>query len=98
MTQGSIPSLYEWAGGAPALVRLTEIFYRRVEGEPLLAGLFAKAEPGHAGSGSVCWPGRLRTSSKAPLRIPRGWFGLPGEELYDGSVRSQTTTPLRAAR
>ena len=48
MTQGSIPSLYEWAGGAPEFVRLTEIFYRRVEGEPLLAGLFAQAEPGHA--------------------------------------------------
>ena len=48
MTQGSITSLYEWAGGAPAFGRLTEIFYRRVEDEPLLAGLFAQAEPGHA--------------------------------------------------
>ena len=48
MTQGSIPSLYEWAGGAPAFERLTEIFYRRVEDEPLLAGLFAKSEPSRA--------------------------------------------------
>ena len=41
------PSLYEWAGGAPAFERLTEIFYGRVEGEPPLAELFADADPGH---------------------------------------------------
>ena len=48
MAESAKPTLYEWAGGAPAFERLAEIFYRRVEDEPLLAELFAKAEPGHA--------------------------------------------------
>jgi hemoglobin len=35
------PTLYEWAGGAEALGRLTERFYERVLGDELLAPVFA---------------------------------------------------------
>jgi hemoglobin len=36
----TVPSLYEWAGGMPALERLTATFYRRVLADELLRPLF----------------------------------------------------------
>jgi hemoglobin len=41
------PTLFEWAGGAAALRRLTEVFYRRVRTDELLAPLFAHMSPDH---------------------------------------------------
>ncbi|MFJ4657264.1 CDGSH iron-sulfur domain-containing protein [Nocardia sp. NPDC088792] len=42
------PSLYEWAGGLPALTRMTEIFYGKyVPQDELLAPLFARMSPDH---------------------------------------------------
>src|ERR671936_1140561 len=41
------PTLYEWAGGAEALDRLTEAFYRRVRADPILAPVFANLPPDH---------------------------------------------------
>jgi hemoglobin len=42
-----VPTLYEWAGGAPALLRLTEVFYDRVRADPLLAPVFAQMPHDH---------------------------------------------------
>lgn len=41
------PSLYEHAGGEPALRRLTELFYASVLEDPLLAPLFGSGLPEH---------------------------------------------------
>jgi CDGSH-type Zn-finger protein/truncated hemoglobin YjbI len=42
------PTLFQWAGGLPALVRMTRIFYRKyVPEDPLLAELFASMSPDH---------------------------------------------------
>src|SRR5262245_66149286 len=41
------PTLYEWAGGADALDRLTECFYRRVKADPVLDELFANLPEDH---------------------------------------------------
>ncbi len=41
------PTLYEWAGGLPALERLTERFYARVADDALLAPVFARMGPEH---------------------------------------------------
>jgi truncated hemoglobin YjbI len=42
------PTLYEWAGGLPALTRMTRIFYgKHVPEDPLLAPLFADMLPDH---------------------------------------------------
>ena len=38
--QAATPTLYEWAGGQPALARLINAFYDRVEGDQLLSPLF----------------------------------------------------------
>jgi hemoglobin len=41
------PTLYEWAGGAEALRRLTEVFYDRVLDDELLAPVFGHMSPQH---------------------------------------------------
>jgi len=42
------PTLFEWAGGSPALLRMTRIFYGKyVPEDPLLAPLFAEMAPDH---------------------------------------------------
>ncbi|MBV8218199.1 MAG: CDGSH iron-sulfur domain-containing protein, partial [Solirubrobacterales bacterium] len=42
------PTLFEWAGGLPALTRMTRIFYEKhVPEDPLLAPLFASMSPDH---------------------------------------------------
>lgn len=47
MDGDKVPSLYDWAGGMPVFERLTEVFYRRVPQEPLLAPLFAHMAKEH---------------------------------------------------
>ncbi|MFC1408278.1 group II truncated hemoglobin [Streptacidiphilus sp. N1-12] len=42
------PSIYEWAGGAAALSRLTEVFYGHVLQDPVLAPVFAQMDSRHA--------------------------------------------------
>jgi hemoglobin len=44
---GPVPSLYEWAGGAPAFERLSKIFYARVSEDPVLAPIFARMSAEH---------------------------------------------------
>jgi CDGSH-type Zn-finger protein/truncated hemoglobin YjbI len=42
------PTLFEWAGGFPALLRMTRIFYARyVPEDPLVGPLFANMSPDH---------------------------------------------------
>ncbi|MEV0848011.1 group II truncated hemoglobin [Streptomyces sp. NPDC049954] len=42
------PSIYEWAGGADALNRLTEVFYGHVLKDPVLAPVFAHMDARHS--------------------------------------------------
>ena len=44
---GQTPTLFDWAGGAPALERLTEAFYRRVRSDDLVGPLFAGMPEDH---------------------------------------------------
>jgi hemoglobin len=41
------PTLYDWAGGGEALLRLTEVFYDRVQDDLLLAPVFAHLDDRH---------------------------------------------------
>jgi hemoglobin len=43
-----IPTLYEWAGGTEAFMRLCAVFYDRVLADDLLAPLFARMDAEHA--------------------------------------------------
>ena len=47
MIEPAVPSLFEWAGGMPALERLTERFYARVHEDALLAPIFAEMDRRH---------------------------------------------------
>jgi CDGSH-type Zn-finger protein/truncated hemoglobin YjbI len=43
---GAEPTLFEWAGGLPALARMTQLFYEKhVPADPILSPLFAAIEP-----------------------------------------------------
>jgi hypothetical protein len=45
---GRETTLFEWAGGLPALTRMTRLLYEKhVTADPLLAPLFASMPPGH---------------------------------------------------
>ncbi|WP_433330396.1 group II truncated hemoglobin [Spirillospora sp. CA-294931] len=46
-TGSSVPTLYEWAGGAAAFERLTEAFYAKVLKDDVIGPLFAGMDPGH---------------------------------------------------
>ncbi|RIQ30099.1 group II truncated hemoglobin [Jiangella rhizosphaerae] len=43
----TVPTLYEWAGGAAALERLFTAFYARVRDDPELRELFRDMDPDH---------------------------------------------------
>src|ERR1700754_1831087 len=43
----SVPTLYEWCGGSPALHRLTDVFYDRVLADPVLEPVFRHMGPDH---------------------------------------------------
>ncbi|WP_460357552.1 globin domain-containing protein [Actinoallomurus acanthiterrae] len=46
-TGGSVPTLYDWAGGTEAFERLTAAFYREVLKDDLVGPLFAHMDPDH---------------------------------------------------
>ena len=48
MSNRSVPTLHDWAGGAEVFERLTELFYRRVHKDPLIGPLFAQVGRDHA--------------------------------------------------
>lgn len=48
MTIEKPPTLYDWAGGEPALRKLFTRFYERVPSDELLAPVFAAMDPAHA--------------------------------------------------
>ena len=70
------PTLFEWAGGSQALLRMTRIFYRRyVPEDPLLAPLFADMAPDHR-ERVAAWLGEVfggppRTAER--LAATTGW-------------------------
>jgi hemoglobin len=44
------PTLYEWAGGRPAITRLIDCFYDRVERDDLLSPFFPAESARNTGS------------------------------------------------
>src|SRR2546428_4279478 len=47
MSESTVPTVYEWAGGAPAFERLTTVFYQHVLQDPILSPIFASMPPDH---------------------------------------------------
>src|SRR5262245_54751839 len=47
MSDKPVPTLFEWAGGMPALERLTDRFYAKIREDPVLAPIFAHMSGEH---------------------------------------------------
>ena len=66
------PSLFEWAGGLPALTRMTRLLYEKhVPADPLLAPVFASLPPGGP--------------QAAALVMAEAFGGAPGGSRPDGA-------------
>jgi uncharacterized Fe-S cluster protein YjdI/CDGSH-type Zn-finger protein/truncated hemoglobin YjbI len=86
---GREPTLFEWAGGLPALTRWTRLLYEKhLAADPILAPVFADLPPGHvpaeaariAGMFGGPGPGRHnRRAASQPAAAPAGAV-LPGEQ------------------
>src|SRR5450631_2700105 len=71
---GCEPSLFEWAGGLPALIRMTRLLYEKlVPADALLAPLFADVPPGYPQREAV----RIGAAFGAPP-VPGPADGVPG--------------------
>jgi CDGSH-type Zn-finger protein/uncharacterized Fe-S cluster protein YjdI len=80
------PTLFEWAGGFPALLRMTRLFYGRyVSDDPLLAPLARSSVP--AGYSSWCAP-RTR-----PAYQPTRSFVPRSRPTWSGARASRWRTP-----
>ena len=47
MSEKSTPTVFEWAGGAPAIEKLVNVFYGRVLADALLSPIFAHMGSDH---------------------------------------------------
>ncbi|MGV9386469.1 CDGSH iron-sulfur domain-containing protein [Nonomuraea sp. NPDC003707] len=78
------PSLFEWAGGLPALTRMTRMFYERhIPADPLLAPLFANMEPDHP-ERVAAWLGEVFGGPKAYTDTYGGYGRMVSQHLNKG--------------
>ncbi len=63
MTDQSIPTVYDWAGGASAFERLCAVFYRRVQDDPILQPVFKIMPPEHVAHVAL-WLGEVFGGAK----------------------------------
>ena len=74
------PTLYEWAGGHEALLRLTEVFYDKVLADPVLAPVFAHMSDQHREHVAI-WLGEVfRGHSRYTDEL--GGYGLPDDPEF----------------
>jgi len=75
------PTLFEWAGGFPALLRMTRLFYGKyVPADPLLAPLFASMSPDHP-ERVAAWLGETFGGPKLHTAQYGGYDRMVGEHL-----------------
>ncbi|MEV4561971.1 antibiotic biosynthesis monooxygenase [Kitasatospora sp. NPDC049285] len=80
---GVNPTLYEWAGGAPALELLFTRFYEHVDQDPLLAPVFADKHPEHARH-VAAWLGEVFGGPKVYSTEHGGHRHMAGRHLGRG--------------
>lgn len=74
------PSLFEWAGGKSAFERLTEVFYRHVHADPVLAPVFAHVGDQHAHNVAV-WLAEVFGGPPAYTEQHGGYPAMLGHHL-----------------
>ena len=99
---GHQPTMFEWAGGLPALTRMTRLFYEKhVPQDPLLAPLFAEMSADHP-ERVAKWLGEVFCG---PTRYSAEYGGYPrmvsqhlGKGLTEEHRERWVTLLLRSAR
>ena len=84
------PSLFEWAGGLPALTRMTRLLYEKhVPADALLAPLFADIPPGYPQREAL----RIGAAFGAPADGVPGAAGAPGGGEAGGAGAAAAPPP-----
>ena len=84
----SVPSLYDWAGGAEALERLTRLFYARVLADDLIGPLFAHMDDDHPRHVAL-WLGEVFGGPDRYTRERGGYPAMLGHHLGKGITEPQ---------
>ncbi|HEX4098916.1 MAG TPA: ferritin-like domain-containing protein [Pseudonocardiaceae bacterium] len=83
------PTLFEWAGGLPALLRTTQIFYQKyVPADPLLAPLFAQMSPDHPAR-VAAWLGEVFGGPKLYSQTYGGYPRMISQHVGKGLTEAQ---------
>jgi CDGSH-type Zn-finger protein/truncated hemoglobin YjbI len=78
------PTIFEWAGGYPALLRMTRIFYEKyVPQDPLLAPLFASMSPDHP-QRVAAWLGEVFGGPAVYSEQYRGYTRMVSQHIGKG--------------
>jgi CDGSH-type Zn-finger protein/truncated hemoglobin YjbI len=88
------PTLFEWAGGFPALLRVTRLFYEKfVPADPLLSPLFATMAPDHP-QRVAAWLGEV-FGGPARYTDTANTEGGPYTRMLGRHLGKEITEPLR---
>ncbi len=83
------PTLFEWAGGLPALTRMTRIFYSKyVPEDPLIGPLFANMSPDHPERVAV-WLGEVFGGPKTYSEQYGGYVRMLSQHIGKGLTEEQ---------
>jgi CDGSH-type Zn-finger protein/truncated hemoglobin YjbI/ferredoxin len=83
------PTLFEWAGGLPALTRMTRIFYSKyVPEDPLIGPLFANMSPDHP-ERVAAWLGEVFGGPKSYSSQYGGYQRMIAQHLGKGLTEPQ---------
>jgi truncated hemoglobin YjbI len=83
------PTLFEWAGGLPALTRMTRLFYSKyVPEDPLIGPLFADMSPNHP-ERVASWLGEVFGGPKRYSEQYGGYTRMVSQHLGKGLTEAQ---------
>jgi CDGSH-type Zn-finger protein/truncated hemoglobin YjbI len=86
---GREPTIFEWAGGLPALTRMTRVFYEKyVPQDPLLAPLFANMSADHP-QRVAKWLGEVFGGPKAYSQEYGGYSRMISQHVGKGLTEEQ---------
>lgn len=83
------PSIFEWAGGLPALLRMTRVFYEKhVPEDPLIGPLFAEMSPDHP-ERVARWLGEVFGGPKCYSELHGGYSKMLSQHVGKGISEEQ---------
>jgi truncated hemoglobin YjbI len=88
------PTLFEWAGGADGLLRLTRVFYGHIKDDPILAPVFAEMSPEHP-AWVAQWLGEVFGGPPRYTQERGGYPHMIGRHLGRGLTEEQRARWVR---